>query len=124
MQELWPFLATAVTSVAASSGFWAYLQSKDKHRSSTTRLLMGLSYDKITNLGMKYIKRGWISKDEYEDFQKYFYGPYTDLGGNGMADRIMAEVSKLPLLKRNISKEIARAKENQGDVDEQDWNPS
>lgn len=118
MQEIWPFLATAVTSFAASSGFWAYLQSKDTHKSATTRLLMGLSYDKITHLGMKYIERGWISKDEYEDFQKYFYHPYTEFGGNGMADRIMAEVSKLPLRKLDISKEIARVKEKQGDVDE------
>lgn len=79
---------------------------------------MGLAYDKITYLGLKYIERGWISKDEYEDFRKYFYDPYTEFGGNGMADRIMSEISKLPLQRRDISKEIARAKEKQGDADE------
>ena len=117
MQDFWPFLLTAVTSIAASSGFWAYLQSKDKQKSATTRLLMGLAYDKITYLGMRYIERGWITRDEYDDFQKYFYDPYTEFGGNGMADRIMGELSKLPLRRRNIYQEIAEAREKQGDND-------
>lgn len=57
---------------------------------------MGLAYDKITHLGMKYIERGWISKDEYEDFRKYFYEPYKDFGGNGVGDKVMQEINTLP----------------------------
>lgn len=92
-----PVVVTSVSTVLASSGMWTWLQKKHNNQSATNRLLMGLAYDKITNRGMEYIKRGWISKDEYEDFHKYLFEPYKDFGGNGVAERIMAEVSKLPL---------------------------
>lgn len=60
---------------------------------------MGLAYDKLTYLGLKHIERGYIPGDEYEDFMKYLYEPYIELGGNGMASRVMDEVAKLPLRK-------------------------
>lgn len=88
---------TSVVSVVASSGFWAWLQSRNKTKTATDRLLLGLAYDKIVSLGMSYIDRGWISRDEYEDFQNYLYIPYKESGGNGVAERIMHDVSLLPL---------------------------
>ena len=45
---------------------------------------------------MSYIKKKWITKDEYEDFVKYLYNPYSKFGGNGLAEKIMQEVSQLP----------------------------
>jgi len=90
-------VVTPVAAVAASSGFWAYFSKKDNTKDATTRLLMGLAYDQISTLGVGYIKRGWITRDEYDDFLRYFYGPYKTLGGNGVAERIMNEVSRLPL---------------------------
>jgi hypothetical protein len=57
---------------------------------------MGLAYHNIVDLGMLYINRGSITKDEYEDFRKYFYEPYIALGGNGVAERIMEDVKNLP----------------------------
>lgn len=71
---------------------------------------MGLAYDKITHLGMGYIERGWVTKDEYEDFRKYLYEPYKEFGGNGVAERIMLEVSTLPLKKHSKYAEIVKAK--------------
>lgn len=44
-----------------------------------------------------YINRGYITKDEYEDFVHYLYNPYAKLGGNGLAERIYKDVSDLPL---------------------------
>lgn len=88
---------TSVASVIASSGFWAWLQTRNKAATATDRLLLGLAYDKIVSLGMIYIERGWILKDEYEDYQKHLYQPYKDAGGNGTAERIMFDVSHLPL---------------------------
>jgi hypothetical protein len=87
----------SVASILASSGFWAFVQKRDATKHATTRLLMGLAYEKIAQVGLSYIDRGWISKDEYEDFRKYLYEPYRELGGNGVAERIMLEVSGLPL---------------------------
>lgn len=88
-------------SVMGSGGLWAYLQSRDTKHSATTRLLMGLAYETITTLGVAYIERGWVTKDEYEELEKYFYKPYKALGGNGVAERIMNEVSHLPFSSHN-----------------------
>lgn len=88
---------TSVATVVASSGFWAWMMKRFSSKDAITRLLLGLAYDKIVTVGMTYIDRGWISKDEYEDFRNYLYQPYKDAGGNGVAERIMLDVSRLPL---------------------------
>lgn len=93
-------LLTLLTAALASTGFWAYLQRKGSTKEQFEKLTMGLAYDKIVHMGMGYIERGWITKDEYEDYRKYLYDPYKSLGGNGVTERIMAEVSNLPLMSR------------------------
>lgn len=117
MTSLIQAIIVSVASVVASSGFWAYLQRKDKAKTETTRLLMGLAYDKLTHLGLSYIERGWISKDEYEEYRKYLYEPYRDLGGNGVGERIMQEVSGLPLRSHTKYYRIDQAKRANGDGD-------
>ena len=57
---------------------------------------MGLAYDKIVSVGIAFIERGWVSKDEYEEYQKYLVEPYKAMGGNGVAERIATEVGRLP----------------------------
>lgn len=94
------WVQTAVTilcSVIASSGFWAYLQKKDDRRDTTDQLLIGLAHDRIMELGMKYIERGCITHEEYENLYNYLYVPYEKKGGNGSAKKIMQEVNKLPI---------------------------
>jgi hypothetical protein len=96
--ETWlQVVAASVASVVASSGFWAFMQRKGDSKSATTRLLMGLAYDKITTSGVEHIERGWVTRDELEELHNYYYGPYKDLGGNGVAERIMTEVRGLPI---------------------------
>lgn len=90
-------MATIISSIAASGGFWAYLQKKDTRRNATTQLLLGLAHDRIIHLGMTYIERRSITKDEYEDLEKYLYGPYSAFGGNGLAEKVMTEVKLLPM---------------------------
>ena len=90
-------LVTVVCAVLASSGFWAYLQRKADKKDVRTQMLIGLGHDRIVYLGMTYIKRGYITKDEYENLNDYLYKPYEEMGGNGSAKRIMDEVKKLPL---------------------------
>lgn len=75
--------------------------------------MLGLAYEKITNLGLYYIERGWITKDEFEDFRKYLFEPYKELGGNGVGERIMEEVSQLPLKTHRKYADIVQAKQNQ-----------
>lgn len=90
-------IGTIVSSIVASGGFWAYLQKRDTRRNATTQLLLGLAHDRIIHLGMSYIERGSITKDEYEDLEKYLFGPYSAFGGNGLAEKVMSEVKLLPM---------------------------
>ena len=98
MNDVWFRVITIIIgSGMSSTGLWAFLRHRDTGRKATTSLMMGLAYNQITTLGMRYIERQWITKDELEDFQRYFYEPYVALGGNGMAKRIMRDVENLPL---------------------------
>lgn len=94
------WLQTALTiigAVLASSGFWAWIQKRSDKKDVRTRMLIGLGHDRIMYLGMKYIQRGYITHDEYENLYEYLYKPYDEMGGNGSAKRIMQEVEKLPI---------------------------
>lgn len=97
-----------VFAILASSGFWAFITViVQKHlenkysvsfRESVEReMLIGLAHDRILSLGMKYIQRGYITRDEYENINQYLYEPYSKLGGNGSAKKIMEELNKLPI---------------------------
>jgi hypothetical protein len=94
-------LVTVFVTVLASNGFWAILQKKFDRNSTEKTLLVGLAHDRIIYIGERFIARGWITYDEYEDFMKYLYEPYTKYGGNGIAERISDEVKKLPLKTNN-----------------------
>jgi hypothetical protein len=112
MTEVWfRAILIVVGSVLGSGGFWAFLRSMDTRRDATTRLMMGLAYIQITTLGLRYIERGSITKDEYEDYRKYFFEPYKALGGNGVAERIMRDVSNLPFRPHDGHAEIFRNRE-------------
>ena len=92
-------IISIVVTVLASSGFWAFLQvKKDKH-DGKTQLLIALAHDRIVFLGMSYIDRGYISKEEYQNLHDKLYLPYLALGGNGSAKKVMQEVDKLPMYK-------------------------
>ena len=101
MSEWVQSMLTVVITIIASSGFWTYVQKKDTRKGAQTRLLLGIAHDRIIHLGMSYLDRGWMTKDEYEDFLKYLYEPYSEFGGNGLAERVFADVQKLPILGKN-----------------------
>ena len=85
-----------LTAMLASSGMWAYLERKSSRKDNKVKLLLGLAHDRIVSLGMVYIDRGFITKDEYEDFHTYLYDPYKTFGGNGLAERVAKAVGELP----------------------------
>lgn len=90
-------IITIFVSVLASSGLWTFFQKRYEKRDSKTQLLIGLAHDRIMYLGMKYIERGWITQDEYENLYDYLFTPYEKMGGNGSAARLMKEVDRLPI---------------------------
>lgn len=119
MPEWLLVLWTSVTTVAASTGLWTYLQRRNVVKSQTDRLLRGIAYEKIVSMGILYIERGWITQDEYEEYRKYLYEPYRALGGNGVTERVVAEVSNLPLRSRaKFAETILEAKSRSHEHDE------
>ena len=94
---LFEIVSTTLCAVIASSGFWAYMSKRNDKKSLANQMLLGLGHDRIIYLGMKYIERGYITKDEYENLNDYLFVPYQKMGGNGSAARIMAEVNKLEI---------------------------
>lgn len=94
-------VVTVVASVLASSGLWTYIQKKADKKDAKSRLLLGLAHDRIIFLGSSYIERGYITKDEYENLHDYLYVPYSEMGGNGTAKKVMQAVDRLEL--KNIT---------------------
>lgn len=108
-----------LATVFASSGFWNWVTTRNKTATSSEKLLLGLAHDRIVFLGMSFVDRGWITKDEYEDFFKYLYTPYADFGGNGLAEKVMNDVKSLPLRNSHNKTEVHQVKEIF--KDEHDW---
>ena len=90
-----------VASVFGSTGFWALVtaigQSHIKKVSTEGKMLRGLAHDRICELGEKYLKQGYVTKDEFENLHDYLFLPYKDLGGNGTAEKIVEDVKRLPM---------------------------
>jgi len=59
---------------------------------------------------MKYLKRGFITHEEYENLVKYLYKPYQKIGGNGSALRLMEEVNKLPIKQSHLLDDLEKEK--------------
>ena len=106
MDTVWQIFATVVCSVFASSGLWAYITArkerkdkKDDKKDAQEAMIMGLGHDRIISLCEKYIDRGYITSDEYDNLYSYLFIPYEQLGGNGTAKRLMSIVDNLPARK-------------------------
>ena len=97
-EDVLQILVTIILSVFSSSGLWAFIQSRRDKKDARNDLLVGLAHDRIIFLGMTYIERGEITRDEYENLHDYLYVPYQKMGGNGSAARVMAEVEKLKII--------------------------
>ncbi|MBF1152553.1 MAG: hypothetical protein HXL86_00205 [[Eubacterium] sulci] len=90
-----------IIAVFASTGLWSFIsmlvQRYMERKSDYAMMMRGLGHDRICYLGECYIKRGWITRDEYENLVDYLYIPYKGLKGNGTAEKIINEVKQLPL---------------------------
>lgn len=117
MDEAWVRVITIIAgAVLGSGGLWAFLQNRDTRRSASTRLMMGLAYAELVRRGQEYMDRGYVTQDEFEDYQKYFYTPYKALGGNGVAERYMTGVAQLPIRSNYAFRVVQSNQENSPDV--------
>ena len=92
-------LTSVLIALVSSTGLWSYIANYRNKHDAKTRLLIGLAHDRIIYLGTKYIDRGYITPDEYENLHDYLYAPYAENGGNGSAKRVMEQVKALPIKK-------------------------
>ena len=101
MQDIkWAQVLTSVLiALISSTGLWSYIANYRNKHDAKTRLLIGLAHDRIIYLGTRYIDRGYITPDEYENLHDYLYAPYAENGGNGSAKRVMDQVKALPIKK-------------------------
>lgn len=91
-------VAGIITSLITSQGLWAHLSTKSHKVSAESELLRGLAHTRIMDLCEKYIDRGWITPEEYEDLITYLYHPYLELGGNGTVKKMVDnEINRLPI---------------------------
>lgn len=87
----------AVTALLGGSGVWAWARTKAVHNDNAAKLLLSVSRNQLIALGRGYIERGYITMDEYEEYEAE-YQIYSALGGNGLARRIFEQVDELPMM--------------------------
>lgn len=90
-----------ITALLGSSGIWVWAKTKSDRNSTEDRLLLAISRNQLVNQGREYLKRGYITMDEYEEYEGH-YKMYSDLGGNGLARRIFEQVDDLPMMPSGI----------------------
>ena len=100
---------SAAAAVFASTGFWAYITRRSERDTAEKKLLMGLAHDRLISQSTRYINRGFISHEEYEDLRHYLYDPYLAKGGDGTVEKMMKKVDELPV--KAVS-DMVRAKED------------
>lgn len=115
MDEVWIRVILIIFgSTMGSTGMWSFLRSRDVKRTATTQLMMGMAKETIKTHGLEYIERGWVTNEEYEELNTYFFKPYKALGGNGTTERIMEEVHRLPFRSQSMLTGISRNRETEG----------
>lgn len=92
----------AVTALLGGSGIWAWAKSKADRNDNAAKLLLSVSRNQLITLGRTYIDRGYVTMDEYEEYEKE-YQIYSALGGNGLARRVFKQVDELPILPNGIN---------------------
>ena len=89
-------LITIAGSVFASSGLWTWILYKAKQKDTGILMTRGMAHYRIIEEGQKFIDRGWITNEEYDDFLKYLGDPYLESGSNGLAKKMLDGISALP----------------------------
>lgn len=89
-------LITIIGSVFASSGLWTLILYKAKQKDTGLLMTRGMAHYQIIEEGQKFIERGWITHEEYDDFMKYLGNPYLESGSNGLAKKMIDDISDLP----------------------------
>ena len=95
------FSSPILSAVLGAPGIWAWAQTKAGHNNNAAELLRSVSKNQLIALGRTYLDRGYITMDEYEEYEAE-YKLYSAVGGNGLARRVFKQVDDLPIMPNNI----------------------
>lgn len=103
MTKIAEFANPLWSTLLGAPGLWAFVKSKTDHNNNADNLLLAVSRNQLISLGRTYIERGYITMDEYEEYEAE-YQIYSALGGNGLARRLFEQVDDLPMMPNNIDR--------------------
>lgn len=92
---------TIAVALISSSGIWGLFSLALKKKNDTTKLMIGVAQHLIVRESVRLLEQGYMSTDDYKNVNKGLYEPYKQLGGNGLAEKMMSDVSNLPIVRRN-----------------------
>lgn len=95
------FTNPLITTVLSGPGIWAWAKTRTQRNDSEDDLLLRVAKNQLVSQGREYLKRGYITMDEYEEYESE-YKVYSDLGGNGLARRIFEQVDELPMMPNGV----------------------
>lgn len=95
------FTNPLITTVLSGPGIWAWAKTRTQRNKSEDALLLQVAKNQLVTQGRKYLKRGYITMDEYEEYESE-YQVYCELGGNGLARRIFEQLDDLPMMPNGI----------------------
>lgn len=95
------FANPLITTALSGPGIWAWARTRTQRNDSEDKLLLQVAKNQLVAQGHEYLKRGYITMDEYEEYESE-YKVYSDLGGNGLARRIFEQVDELPMMPSGI----------------------
>lgn len=96
-------LKEIILAIFVSAGFWKVIEVIVVHFltkpkiTPEIRLLRGIGQIEILFFGSKFIEQGYITTEEYDSLKNEIYAPYVEMGGNGLAKKMMEEIEKLPI---------------------------
>lgn len=73
-----------------------FMQQQSKKKANYNKSQMVLMRVVLKILHKEYTERGWISLDEYEEYNET-YEVYTSMGGNGTGTRMKKDIDELEL---------------------------
>lgn len=95
------FTNPLITTVLSGPGIWAWARTRTQRNDFEDKLLLQVAKTQLVAQGREYLKRGYITMDEYEEYESE-YQVYSNLGGNGLARRIFEQVDELPMMPNDI----------------------
>lgn len=90
-----------ITTVLSGPGIWAWAKTRTVRNNAEDRLLLKVAKNQLVSQGREYLNRGYITMDEYEEYE-FEFKVYESLGGNGLARRVFKQVDDLPMIPDGI----------------------